>query len=251
MGRYSENSNPKGYHGRAIQRSRASGCWNCGLPYHKSKDCTAPTTPRCMNCRKRGFLAHRCPCSRRKSVAKGLESTEVTPTSSNDCEPCVLISIHHKQVKAVINTDAQETRIGKNVVSLIERFEKVNPKKKVIKSKYGMELVYTLVVRAGVHLRRKYPIEVIIDQKISANEMNIGLRALQILGHRITVAGEEAMYRPIRVSQGREQRRVRLNRARVRRHTRECSMSDDDKMSFLDEQEAERIRQGIVKLHQD
>lgn len=71
---------------------------------------------------------------------------EVVAKNKDPTEPCVLISIHHKQIKAVINTDAQESRLGKNVVTLIEKHEKINPTKKIIKSKYG--LVWNWFIRS-------------------------------------------------------------------------------------------------------
>lgn len=194
----------------------------------------------------------RCPCNHNTSRTERVESREMTQEVVPDCEPCILISIHHKQIKAIINTDAQETRIGKNVLSMIEEKQKVNPKKKLIKTKYGMELVYTIVVKAGVHSRRKHPIEVIIDpKKILPNEMNLGLRALQILGSRITVAGQEATYRgAVRRLRKEAETGERRDKGPIpQRNQRADSMSDEDKMSFLDEEEARRTESGYVKVH--
>lgn len=168
------------------------------------------------------------------------------PEKDDPREPCVLLTIHHKQIRAVINTDSQETRIGKNVLALIEKSEKVNPVKKLIKSAYGLELVYTFTVRAGVHGRHKSLIEVVIDQRIPQNEINLGMKALFQLGHRIMVAGQEARYRPVtRFIRRREPKKDAKKTVSVptAHRKREDSVSDDDKMSFLDEEEAKRIRE--------
>lgn len=239
--------------------SRSNDCWNCGLPFHVSKDCTAPRVLRCSFCRRPGVKSDRCDCRRRRQApVKRLGQGQVNRVnrSPRQYESVILISICGKHIKAVINPGVQTSRIGKGVVSLIEQFEKINPKRTIFKSNVGLELANTIIVEAGIRERQLYPIECIIDHRLPKNDMVLGMKAMVTFGYRITVAGREAMQREIevgnrRVSPPRPRRRSstenppstsRRVRGGEQNETRAHS-SDDDRMSFLDEEEATRIRE--------
>lgn len=236
--------------GRAqYHKSRAVGCWNCGLLNHVSRDCTANKAPRCAVCRKRGVQTDRCQCKgRNKNSHRGEYDYErkqtSSPRSSDPVEPATLVTVHNKQVKAMVNTSAQESRMGMKVYSLVEARQKVNPRKKLIKTAYGIELVRTVVITIGVRANQKYPVEVVIDEKIPENEMSLGMPALKTLGYRITVAGRETRERPVvkRLSKGivRREREHDSQKSRLQQFE---SDNEDDKISFLDEREAQRIRE--------
>lgn len=232
-----------------VHRSRAVGCWNCGLPHHVSRDCTAPKVERCARCRKRGVETSRCGCSRRDrdrqsdkpSSSRG--RIDVTPRVCDPIEPATLAIIHSKHIKAVVNTGSQHSRIGENVYAHVRRNQEVNPKKKLIKTSLGIELVYTVVVRVGIQQDRKYPIEFIVDTKIPASELMLGMTALKTLGYRITVAGQETRERPAAKKPEKPHPKKRVQRRPQPASAKYNSDSEQDRISFLDEDEARRIRE--------
>lgn len=227
-------------------KSRAVGCWNCGLFNHVSKECTAPRASRCALCRRRGVTTYACHCKKRGGHKQ--ESREKCDNNktrfSEPVEPATLVIVHQKHVKAVVNTNSQESRMGRKVYALVQEKQTVNPKKKLIKTAYGIELVRTVVMNIGVRSSQKYPLEIVIDEKIPENEMSLGMMALRTLGYRITISGRETRERPA----WKRLRKIssRSDRQRASRDTqqdRERADSDDDKISFLDEAEAKRIRE--------
>lgn len=125
--------------------------------------------------------------------------------------------------------------------ALVRQNQEVNPKKKLIKTGYGIELVHTVVVRIGIHHDRMYPIELVIDTKIPTYELVLGMPALKVLGYRITVAGQETRERP---ATKKVVRVVSKKKSERKLHARVDSTDDvHDKISFLDEEEARRIRE--------
>lgn len=245
--------------------SRSSDCWNCGLPYHVSKDCKAPRIIRCSFCRKPGVRSDTCDCHKgRKATVKRLGRGQDNRTFRfpKQYESIILVSICGKKIKAVINTGVQTSRIGLRVFRLIEEQTKVKPKRKIFKSQLGLELANTIVIDAGISDRRLYPMECIIDPKLPQNDMILGMKAMVTFGYRVSVAGKEAQQRLIvqRNKGGRPQNQKRRNTTGnisstskefhrlpflKSKHNQEsdAQSNSDDCMSFLDEEEAVRIRE--------
>lgn len=246
MGRYSDSRSNTSRNRDAVgaQRSRAVGCWNCGLPHHVSKNCTASKAPRCAFCRKRGVRTEKCRCTKREE-GKSREDNygnfeDVPPRKAEPVEPATLVVVHQKWVKAVVDTGSQESRMGSNVFNLVRAKQNVNPRKHLIKTVYGIESVRSVEVRIGIHQDRKYSVEFIIDSKIPANEIILGMPALKILGYRITIGGKETRERPA-------SRILQLGEGRPEEIPQRTAKSDqeleEDAISFLDEEEAKRIRE--------
>lgn len=134
--------------------------------------------------------------------------------------------------------------MGLKVYALVKEKQEANPKKKVIKTAYGIELAQTILVAIGIHHDRTYSIEFIIDAKIPSNEMLLGMPTLKALGYRITIAGKETRERPAskRLVHLSSKQNVECANARLPRDKINDD-SEDERISFLDEEEAKRIRE--------
>lgn len=237
--------------------SRSHDCWNCGLPYHQSKNCTAKKVLRCSFCRRKGIRSDECNCRRSREFARNREAgpsnreRSVSPypeprsrDTHNDIEKfeaCVLVTICQKQVKAVVSPGDQESRIGKKVVALIGESMKVVPRRKIIKTRRGLELAQTIMVNVGIRRSKKWSIECVIDHTLPVNELSLGMKALMRMGYSIQVAGQETTQRRIvrKVIKAK-----RVTRKFEQKSIRDSDGSDsEDKLSFLDEEEGKRIRE--------
>lgn len=131
--------------------------------------------------------------------------------------------------------------MGEQVYAFVRQNQEVNPKKKIIKTPFGIELVNTVVVNLGIHQDKTYPVELIVDAKIADKEIILGMTALKTLGYRITVAGKETRERPAA-------RRAAITKRGIKGKLRSSNQDydshrEDDRISFLDEEEARRIRE--------
>lgn len=225
--------------------SRDEDCWNCGLPHHKSRDCTANKILRCSFCRKRGVRSDECHCRRdRRAEDRSNKSDRFRdePPKANliehdKFEVCVLLSICRKMVIAVVSPSEQESRMGRKVFAWVKDNIRANLRKKIIKTKTGLELVQTVTVDVGVKRSQNFDVEWVIDHKLPGNEVTLGIRAMVKMGYQIQVAGQRTTQRRIiqKPIQGKKQKNNVNNK--------EDYSSDDDRMSFLDEEEEERIRE--------
>lgn len=211
--------------GRGQQKfyDRNNDCWNCGSSRHLRKQCPVPGTLQCSHCRRRGIRTDECRCQ------------QTSPKSRNRSryETAVLLNIEGKHVRAVINTGAQETRIGLGVLEFLKSKRAVNSAKRIITTDTGIETLQATEVRMGdpEHL---YEVECFIDPRTPKFEIIIGLRALVRLGYRITVCGHES-----------RQRKVSNERSTRACHRESPKAREDDEISFLDENEARRIREWM------
>lgn len=238
--RYSRTSDPRSRRsiGKSRDReySRSSDCWNCGLPHHKSKNCTAEKILRCSFCRKRGVRSDECSCRKRKGADRRRERGESRQQEreGNSYEACLMVSICGKKVRAIVHSGEQESRMGRKVLSWIKKNTDVVTKKKVIKTISGLELASTMVVDMGIRRYEKFSIECIIDNRLPVNEMTLGMRALVKMGYHFKVAGQDTTQRKI----------IRKpNRAEFDKDVRDHpELSDYERLSSDEEENAERKR---------
>lgn len=221
---------------------RDMDCWNCGLPFHISKHCTAKKTLRCSYCRKQGVRSDECHCRRNRREGNMTRSVSPSPSSAVDkFEAAVLVTVCKKRVRAVIRSGVQESRIGNGVFELINKNGRLNPKRKVIKTITGLELAQTVMINVSIKENQKYNIECVIDRKIPKNEMSLGLKAMVKLGFRISIAGQECRTRKITMKRTANNGMKRDRGVKNKDNKEEDN--DDDRISFLDEQEAKRIEE--------
>lgn len=231
--------NRKGYKARDMGYSRTLDCWNCGLPHHKSENCTAEKVLRCSFCRKRGVRSDECNCSqsrvadRRRVMTGGYHQKK--RQGENSYEACLMISIYGKKVRAIVHSGEQESRIGKKVLSWIADNTQLRQTKRVIKNIVGLELVNAIVVEMGVNRQEKVPIECIIDNRLPVNEMTLGMRALVKFGYRFQVAGKETTQRKL------VRKPIKADFGRKVTHD-EVELSDDEPLYSHDEEKEERKR---------
>lgn len=177
--------------------------------------------PRCFYCRRRGVRTQECRCKRNR--------IESISTNKNRYDTGILLNVEGKRVRAVINTEYQETRISQGVLEFLKKKRPLNISKKVLHSVFGMETLSTLTITIHLDNDRQCKLDCYVDARVRRNEMVIGLIALMKLGHRFTVAGMES----------------RLRRHHEEPHHNQESLRerDEDQISFLDEDEARRIEE--------
>lgn len=240
---------------RGTRYSRSRDCWNCGLPHHQSKNCTARKVLRCSFCRRTGIRSDECSCRRNRDFnrnrdagpsnrGRSISSDQRNRSHDDDndsvkFEACVLVTVCQKQVKAVVSPGDQESRIGKKVVTLIKESMQVVPRRKIIKTKRGLELAQTIMVKVGTRRSSKLTIECVIDHTLPVNELSLGMKALIKMGYSIKVAGQETTQRRIVRKTVKSKRGDQKFIPQLRRDSDESD--SDDKLSFLDEDEAKRI----------
>lgn len=198
---------------------RDTDCWNCGSREHMKKECPMPGSLKCSRCRRKGVRSDECDCSRNEDT--------------HWYETAVLLNVEGRYVRTVINTINQETRMGEGVLEYLRSKRAVNLARQVVKTDYGVETLQGTDVRMG-DSRHSYIVRVIVDRNLPKFEMIIGFHGLIRLGYRLTVCGIES-----------RQRRRPKERARESLPPKKLKMREDDSISFLDENEAKRIREWI------
>lgn len=209
--------------GRNVSKryNRETDCWNCGSSQHLRKECPRPGLLQCSHCRRKGIRTDDCKCLRGQSPSQ----------CSTRFETAVLLNVEGKHVRAVVNTGSQETRIGLGVLEFLKSKRAVNLAKRIITTERGIETLQATDVRMGDQ-KHLYAVECFVDGRIPKFEMILGFRGLVRLGYRVSVCGQEGRQRQkTSVRRGDE---ISEQRSRVR---------DDDEISFLDENEAKRIRE--------
>lgn len=197
---------------------RDSDCWNCGSSNHLRRDCPKPGSLKCSYCRRKGVRSDDCDCR--------------TTHQDNDWfETAVLLNVEGRYVRAVINTMNQETRMGKGVLEYLRSKRVVNLAKQVVRTNSGIETLLGTDVRIG-DSRHLYTVRVFVDNRLPMFELMIGFHGLIRVGYRLTVCGLEC----------RQRRRLKERLQEVNQNPKE---REDDNISFLDENEAKRIREWM------
>lgn len=145
----------------------------------------------------------------------------------------MLLTVEGKRVRAIIDTRAQETRIGQGVLAYLQNKRPLNISKKVLRSNYGIETLQAVSITLNLVGGRDHTVECYIDPRVRKNEMVIGLHAMINLGYRITVAGSES------------RRRKQIEQSNSQHYEKEFKPREDDEISFLDEDEGQRIREWM------
>lgn len=218
----SRDHHKKSRSGRNLSKgyNRDTDCWNCGSSQHLRKQCPHPGSLQCSHCRRQGVRTDDCECHRNQPAL-----------NSSRFETAVLLNVEGKHVRAVVDTGVQETRIGLGVLEYLKSKRAVNLAKRIITTRQGIETLQATEVRMGDR-RHSYEVESFVDRRIPRCEVILGFRGLMKLGYRVTVCGQEGRQR--QKSNPRDAEEISDKRPRER---------DDDEISFLDENEAKRIRE--------
>lgn len=212
-------------HSRHIKPySHSRDCWNCGSSKHLKDQCPRTPTLRCSYCQRKGVRSIDCKCQRVKK--------QRIVQSHDNYESAVLLTVEMKKVRSVINTAAQESRMGTGVLAYLKTQRPVQGIKKVIRSAQGLETLQVVEVKMGADQRHQYAIDICVDNKIPKNEISLGFRALVRLGYRFSVCGLEG-----------RQRRISTKKNYNRSTEGGPKEREDDEISFLDEEEAHRIEE--------
>lgn len=120
-----------------------------------------PKIRRCFYCRRRGVRTHECHCRR----------TRVTSISTNKdrYDTGVLLTVEGKKVRAVVNTDYQETRISQGVLEFLRKKRPLNLTKKVLHSAFGIETLHATTVTISLDRERHYALECYVDSRVRKN----------------------------------------------------------------------------------
>lgn len=191
-----------------------------------------PGSLRCSFCLKEGFRSDKCPC--RKATRR---------TFRPNIETAIFVNIAGKSVKAWLNPSVPETLIGKEVGDLVIGKTGSIPKKTITRKQRKLELISVIPVKISSKLGKVFTIEGQIKDNIPGKIVILGLDALQVLGFRFYIGGQEAKTRtyqsqaPKRFESKPKKRKIAARRV----ETVNVKEDNDDAISFLDEEERRQI----------
>lgn len=251
---------------RQRQYSRITDCWNCGRKDHRKENCPLPHSLRCSFCLRNDVRSDQCPCRRLRQT-----STSCRPDTGHfqpKIETSIIVFMYDKAVRAILNPGVQETLIGNKVFEMVKGITGNNTRRVVLRQPGKLSLVSYIKMELCTRRNKVICTDGIIDTKIPDTTILLGMRAIKLLGFMFYVGGQEAKIRESRVistiplkqhDTDDNYRHSSCNRAgrnndrepgihRERRmydqaaaYRREAN--DEDRMSFLDEEEARQIRE--------
>lgn len=107
----------------------------------------------------------------------------------------ILLTIHNKHVRGVVNSGIQESRIGFGVLKLVQAHSTSVLRKKVIRTPYGIELAEMIMVNVRIQDSPVRKIECAVDSRMHPNELILGARALNEMNCHIKIEGVEVQKR--------------------------------------------------------
>lgn len=230
--------------------SRDHDCWNCGMKDHKKDRCPMPSTLKCSFCQTVGVRSDQCSCRKRrkpKTVTKKVNNRFF----QEKVETCIFVKIYGKTVRAFLNPSVQETIICEAVATLVKAKTGKDSKKLILRSQGTVKMVYYVKVKMNTRAKNEITVDGIINPNLTEKVIILGMLAIKELGFKFFVGGQEAKAHirkcPVTAQKGSNTRNAaRSNRRRQREaddnRRNDEGDNDDDRMSFLDEEEARRIR---------
>lgn len=221
-------SRPNGY-------SRKFDCWNCGMKDHQKERCPFPSSLKCSFCQKRGVRSDQCSCHSRKNY-RTFRKTENKNTLQEKIETGIFVQICRKTVIARLNPSVQETYIGEAIANLVKIETGRNSKKLIIRPQGTCKMVYYMNFKMNTRATNEISVDGIIDPKLTEKGVVLGMRAIRDFGFKFFVGGQLAKVRTSVQAKCSE-----AGRDKTRNNAEE--EMDEDRMSFLDEEEAKKIRE--------
>lgn len=237
---------------------RHTDCWNCGSRNHMKNQCPLPSSLKCSHCQRPNVRSDLCECQHKKRTASRNEfNRQLTRTK---VETSIFVEICGKTIRALFNPTSQETFIGQDVANLILENSNVRIRKIIIREEGNLSLVSC--VKMNMHTRRFQEVTTdgIINNKLAGKIIVLGMRAIHEFGFKFYIGGQEAktshreyvlkfrgnsrstrrMLHPRRRTS--HSRNESTHRGHQDRGSNSQEEQDDDLLSFLDEDEARRIR---------
>lgn len=247
---------PKINRARQNAYSRNTDCWNCGSQGHRKEFCPMPSSLKCSFCRRKDVRSDQCPC-RRQAGKKTSKSLQVPDRIQEKIETAIFVNIYGKTVRALLNPRVQETTICEAVAELV-RSESGNLTKKLILRGQGtIKMVYYMKFKVSTRPNNGTHVDGIINPHLAENIIILGMQALQKLGFKFFVGGQEVKTRvqkfsEVKISKTKTPKirsavyvnsKVSKDEARSTTYYNNNEGTDDDGMSFLDPEEAHRIEE--------
>lgn len=243
--------------------SRKTDCWNCGSRNHIKDFCPRPSTLKCSYCQTPNVRTDRCPC-RRPTAKPGVAHPVPNKYFQNKADIAIFVRMYGKTVRALMNPSVQETVISRSVANWVKE-QTDNPLRKLILRNNGkLKLVSCISMTMYTRQHMQITIDGVIDDGITEKIIILGSQAFLAFGHQIYIGGQQSKMRvrpaiaTIEVrprenlpgssncargpSQSQNQRPTQRAMPAFTTRRREDN-EEDDRISFLDEEEARQIRE--------
>lgn len=231
-----------------------------------------PITLKCSHCLRKGVRSDQCPCQRKKTVP---QNKPVKKPWQPKIETSILVFMYGKTIRAILNPYAQETLIGKSIAEFVKYESGAKATKMVFRQPGSLSLASSIRMELSTRQNNVKTVNGIISMTLPEKTMVLGMQAIDSLGFRFYVGGQEAKVRIQQViptitsndrkadqstSKGKQYNNQAVNIGKNRVHKQGSQHQEDrqqqstsqrydeddedeDKMSFLDEEEAQRIRE--------
>lgn len=233
--------------------NRRIDCWNCGMGGHQKTQCPLPSSLKCSFCHRRNIRTDQCPC--RSSHRSPQKSATPRNVFQEKIETAIYVKVCGKTIRARLNPSVQETMICREVANLVKEQTHAKERKLILREPGNLTMVRCISMKMSTRTQQQVTIDGIISDKITEKIIVIGMQAIKAFGFKFFIGGQEAK---MRVSKRISTIEVKpldegpSNRAPMRQRQpfqnaafrkREDYSDDDDRMSFLDEDEARMIRE--------
>lgn len=237
---------------RPRQYFRKTDCWNCGRKDHRKENCPLPGVLKCSHCLRKGVRSDQCPCQRKNKTTKA--NSPASKIWQTKIETSILVFVGGKSIRAILNPYTQETIIGEAVAKLVERESGTRVKKMVLRRSDSLRLESYVQMELSTRQNNVKTINGIISRSIAESSMVLGMQAIDALGFRFYVGGQEAKVRASKIistihiksrdDDHREstvrQRGRSSSQGGMRNYQRAREDDREERMPFLDKNEGRR-----------
>lgn len=165
-------------------------------------------------------------------------------------ETMICVKVCGKTVRARLDTGSQDTRVCPAVAEL-EMRTGTGYRKVILREAGNLKMVRRINLKLNTRARQQVTVDAIIDQSIQEKIVVLGMLAMQAFGFKCYVGGQEAQIRTAKEEKNPRGKTAHPRskdqtpkRSRRREEADERDRDDedyDDRMSFLDEEEARMI----------
>lgn len=243
--------------------SRKTDCWNCGMADHKKDRCPLPSSLKCSFCQRQGVRSDQCRCP--QSLEHSRRETNPVPNSifKTRTDTAIFVKVYGKTVRALLNPSVQETTICLPVVELVQTNTGNTVRKLILRQHGSINLVRCIRMKISTRKNMVVEIDGIINEKLSEKIIILGMDAIQKFGFKFFVGGQEAKIRQRKCIPTIEikplvniRNATEVNQPGPSSNTnsetsiqtpmrqrRPSEDNEEDRMSFLDEDEERMIRE--------